>query len=87
MTEKGDIVLVSGYGEEPYVVTGFTHFPDGQTEVRVAAYHKSNFLFGGRIHTEGLVEESRLISPLPGFEDILATGEDVAPILRQLERE
>jgi hypothetical protein len=89
MTEKGDMVRVSGYGEELYVVTGFSIDPDGEPRVDIAGYHKDDSLLsrlmGGRCHTGGHVAESRLISPLPGFGEILASGPDVKPILEELK--
>lgn len=99
MVEKGDIVGVAGWGSELWVVTEETlHEFHGELDVRVAKMElttEDSSLFdriakrGGqdRHHVEGHVEISRLMRPLPGFEEILASGPDVKPILEKLQAE
>jgi hypothetical protein len=96
MVEKGEIVGVAGWGSELWVVTEETlHEFHGELDVQVARMEQTtedSSLFdriakrGGedRHHVEGYVEISRLMRPLPGFEEVLASGPDVKPILDEL---
>jgi len=92
MVEKGEIVGVAGWGSELWVITDEKlHEYHGEFDVRVETMQKTTEdddlitkLYGDRHHVEGLVEISRLMRPLPGFEEVLANGPDVKPILDEL---
>ena len=86
MTERGDIVQVSGLEPEFWVVTGFYKDSGGTRQFRLASIQKddSGFMSSGRARTSCTTDDSFLMHPLPGFEKLLATGADVGPILREL---
>jgi len=90
--EKGDIVGRTD-SEGTWVVTDIEPYVShGRTYIRTARMAETEIDRGFstqkvRVRLEGLEDISRLMKPLPGFEEILAGGPDVQPILEKLYSE
>jgi len=87
--EKGSIVGITN-SEGIRVVTDDTPYEShGRTYIRVARMVETEIDRGFSIEKDWVLSEghkdiSRLMTPLPGFEKVLANGPDVEPILEKL---